>query len=160
MTLFEKWKRATRRRFKMSYRRSLKQVEERYEKTIEELNERRAAHERALRVQHAREIEHERAKAGALAREIARVRLEVGPKQYTTRFTLYATLDESFMLGARNLKDMMPYVIKVLVAMMEREFAQVDFNRLKPIDPGPRPTKYPTFRVDSDDPSFDDMRSW
>lgn len=102
----------------------------------------------AIRQQFETETQRIEQRAEQLTSEIARVRLECGPSHYGARFMMYVTMDEKFMLNARDLKEMGPYVVKRLVCSIEREFAQIDFTRMKPIIPG-SPYEKPHYRIDS-----------
>lgn len=159
MTQFEKWKRSARHRFKVAYKRTLKIEREKFQKQIDALKDQQAQALRDIRNAWARDVEQEREKAATIAMEIARVRLEVTPtSSFTTRFMMTTILDQHFMLNAQNLKEIGPYVVKMLVALITREFAQIDFTRLKPVVPDRPPGRnyVPTLRMDS----HDDMRSW
>lgn len=157
MTLFEKWKRAARHRFKAAYKRTLQIERAKMKKQIEALKDEHRRRILSIQDQMAHAIHTEREKSVALAREVARVRMEFGPEQFGTRFTLYATMGERFVMHSRDLKDHMAYIVEVLASMIKREFSQIDFSRVKPIDPRPG-DKYPVFRIDPK--SHDDMRSW
>lgn len=81
-------------------------------------------------------LSREQQEAGTkLAAQIARVRLEYGRANYGQRFTLYATMDEKFMIHATDLKEHAAYIIDYLAAMIKREFHQIDFTRMKPVVP-------------------------
>ena len=160
MTLFERWKRSARHRFKVSYKRTLQVEQVRMQKRIDDLKAQHAKQVAEMGANYVRLIEQERLKAEAVAREVMRIRLECGPQKYGTRFTMYATMDEQFVLNSRDLKTHAEYIIKLLSAMIQREFQQIDFSRIKPIDPGPTPSKYPVFRIEPSSTSFDDTRSW
>lgn len=155
MTLFEKWKRATRRRFRASYKRTLQVEREKMQKQIDDLNDQHARQVRALRDEAARVLHEERGKSVALAKEVARIRFEYGPEQFGTRFTVYATMCERFIMYSRDLKEHMSYIVELLMHMVKKEFAQIDFSRVKPVDPRPG-DKYPVYRIE---PTYD-PRSW
>lgn len=157
MTLFEKWKRAARHRFKVAYKRTLQIERTKMQKRIDDLKDQHARQVRDMGTNYTRLIEEERAKGVALAREVARIRMEYGPEQFGTRFTLYATMGERFVMYSQDLKTHMSYIVEVLAEMIKREFNQIDFSRVKPIDPRPG-DKYPVFRIEPK--SHDDMRSW
>lgn len=90
--------------------------------------------------------EQEKATA-RLAAEITRLRLEVGPAQYGTRWTMTVSFDETFMRHATSLKELSSVVIPVLARRIEAEVAHIDFSRAKPVPDSDR--KNPRFTFDA-----------
>lgn len=132
---FDQWKRSVLHRFRSSFKRSLAVEREKYEKALDELKEKHKVELQRVRDSYRLEINGQDEQATRLAREISRIRLEFGPEQYGMRFQMYVTMDERFMLNVQNLKDMGPYIIDKLTLLIKREFAQIDFTRMKPVVP-------------------------
>jgi len=96
----------------------------------------------------ARELNLLEERFAGLAKDVARVRLEFGPTQFGSRFTLYATFDENFIYHSHDLKSFAPVVLEMLTAKIRREFSTIDFGRAKRVMPdGPTPERYPRFRL-------------
>ena len=150
MTKFEMWKRNARKRLRARYRGSLKQAQAQHQAALDAL---RQEHKAALKrqqdyfdqIRREDEIKYE-----ALVKEVAQVRLEWGPQRFGSRFMLYVRMDESFIHGIRDLKTHGPYVVDKLAMLIKREFAQIDFSRIKPITPKFPPGRdyFPTFVFD------------
>lgn len=150
MNKFEKWKRNARRRLRAGYRGSLRQEQERFQQEAAIL---KAEYDRKLKQQQDR-FDLIRAqdedKYNGLVKEIAQIRLEWGPQKFGSRFSLYVRMDESFIHGVRDLKEYGPYVVDRLAMLIKREFSQIDFCRVKPIEPRypPRGEWYPAFTIE------------
>jgi hypothetical protein len=129
------------RALRMNYEKTLKMAEERLQADFDKkLN---AVKDRFIIDQE--QIQRE---AQRLANEIARVRLDFGPARYGARFTMQVSMDENFMGNARDLKEVGPYVIEMLTMKIRREFAQIDFGRVKPVMPATR-SDAPVWRIES-----------
>ena len=118
-----------------NYDLAIKRKENWYEEQVGKLGRAHLKEEEVLRTQHRRELIEEQEKVSRLVKEIARVRLEFGPGRYGTRWQMTVTFDDNFMTGANDLKQIGPYVIQRLCRQIEREFAQIDFGRAKPVMP-------------------------
>ena len=88
-----------------------------------------------------------------MSKEVIRLKLEFGAFEFGTRWTLYATMADSFMRHTHDLKGVAKVIIQQLSHMIQAEFAQIDFGRVKPVDPGPDPygSRYPRFIVEPKD---------
>lgn len=84
---------------------------------------------------------------GRLAREVTRVKLEFGPMKFGTQWTMHATMADSFVRNSHDLKDNAEAIITRLAHMIVREFKQIDFSRIKPIDQGPDVSRLPRYEV-------------
>jgi hypothetical protein len=78
---------------------------------------------------------------------VTRVKLEFGPMKFGSQWTMYATMSDTFVRNSGDLKDYAEVVIRQLSAMIVREFKQIDFSRIKPIDVGPDPSRLPRYEV-------------
>jgi len=124
--------RSLRRRLRAGYRGALER------NTINAEANARAFYEKKLAEAKA-EMEHKVAvltarteAAEATAREVLRVRMEYGPRNFSTRFTLFATCEEAWICNAHDLSRHMDLIVDRLAQMIVREFRQIDFNRVKP----------------------------
>lgn len=123
--------RSLRRRLRTSYRRSLeKSTDEAEARAAAELARKVAANmERASQL-----VREAQEKLALVSREVVDLRLRYQPGPRSSRFTLYATMDEQFVRYASDLKLASQYIIEVLAARIRSEFGQIDFSRMKPVD--------------------------
>lgn len=119
---------------RLNYDRSLEQRAEEF-RTKELALKREYEQKVAVNERRYRELltDHEE-RLARLSRDVMRIRLTFGPTQFTSRYTLSATMDESFMKHSVALKENSEYIIRMLAAKIAREFAQIDFCRAKPVD--------------------------
>jgi hypothetical protein len=54
---------------------------------------------------------------------------------------------DNFVRNSYDLKTSAEVIIRQLAAMIVREFKQIDFSRIKPIDQGPDPSRLPRYEV-------------
>ena len=59
-------------------------------------------------------------------------------------------MDERFMMYVHDLKDISGYILDVLTMKIKREFHQIDFSRVKPIQPSWDRKESPRYTFDSD----------
>ena len=120
------------KKLRLNYEQNLKRVNEGFTAQLLELEKLRKSELARIESRHRIAEERQQESWAKLAKEILRVRLEFGPEKFGTRFTLYVTMCESFMLNAMDLKTNAPYLLEVLTAKIAREFKQIDFARAKP----------------------------
>ena len=142
---------AVHKNLRANYDAAIKRLESKHADDISALDARLEQRLKDERIRHSQDLARAEEFGSKLAGEIARMRLEFGPQKFGTRFVLYVTMDENFMLNARDLKDYAGYVIEILAAKVKVEFQQIDFSRAKPVVPDrmPREGEYPVFRIDA-----------
>jgi hypothetical protein len=148
------WKRRVRRRFKHSFKGTLRDIQQKNQEALDLIESKHYMERRKELERHTAEVVCMEERMASVAREIARVRLEISKTaSYGTRFMMTATMEQGFMMGAANLKDIGPYIIEHLTALIRREFAQIDFTRMKPVVPDTQPGKdwRPSWVLDSQD---------
>lgn len=126
---------AVHRRLRLNYDEAARQVREQAEQQVLDAKADFEERLRAIRDNHARELSLRDEQVAKLAREISRVSLEFSPHKFGARFIMCAQMDENFIIHARDLKELGPFVIERLALMIQREFARVDFSRPQPILP-------------------------
>ena len=147
------WKKAARRRFKNSYRRTLAVMREEFEAKLAVERQKTENYMKTRAIEQRQHEDRVQADAARLANEIARIRMEFGPQKYGTRFQMYVTMDETFMMNAQDLRTFAPYIVDKLSALIKREFSTIDFARVQPIVPKlpPLGAYYPRFAIDTRD---------
>ena len=143
--------RSLRKRLRAGYRGALENNTRNAEANARGYYDKKLAEEKAkLAVEREGLIQRTEA-AEATAREVLRVRLEYGPRAYSTRFMLYATCEESWIRNARDLSFHMHVIIDMLARKLVQEFRQIDFSRVKPNRFEPDEShvnRYPVFYVE------------
>jgi hypothetical protein len=122
--------RATRRRLRASYHRQVRIEVADIAEQLHRAYDGKARAERDRASLGIREAEDKLAKVSA---EVLRLRLEYGPDDWGSRYTLFATMRQSFIERTHNLKEIAGYIIENLSHRLRAEFAQVDFSRVKPV---------------------------
>ncbi len=147
------WRKATRRRFKNSYRQSLKVARDKFNDRLVAILAEHKAELKTRDIQRRQFEERVQEDATKLAHEIARIRLEFGPQRFGTRFQMYVTMDEAFMLNAQDLKTYSGFIVDKLSMLIKREFATIDFARAQVLVPklADMQNRYPTFYIDTRD---------
>lgn len=143
--------RSLRKRLRAGYRGSLELYKRYAEDDARALYERKLADEKAKLAVEREGLIQRAEQAEATAREVLRVRLEYGPRAYSTRFTLFAACDERWICNARNLSFHMHLIIDMLAHKLVNEFRQIDFSRVKPnrFEPDENHVnRYPVFYVE------------
>lgn len=123
--------RATRRRWRQSYKRTLRK------RTEEIATQAREQTAKGLQNEHDRataRIKVAEDRMSALAAEVTRVRLITTHKKLSRRWMLTVQFDETFMQYARDLKTAGGVIVYQLTNEMIRSMHMLDFSRMKPID--------------------------
>lgn len=144
------WFKRSRRRLRAGYRGALERNTINAEANARGYYEKKLAEAQARMDSRVALLERRTEAAERAALEVLRVRLEYGPRRFSTRFTLYATCEETWIRNANDLAQHMEVIVHMLAAKITHEFRQIDFGRVKPNrfepDEEGRPHRYPVWR--------------
>jgi hypothetical protein len=143
--------RSLRKRLRAGYRGALERNSINAEANARAFYEKKLSEEKSRMASEVAELTRRTEAAEATAREVLRVRLEYGPRAYSSRFTLYATCEDRWIRNARDLSQHIDLILVRLAHMLIHEFKQIDFSRVKPnrFEPDEHHVnRYPVFFVE------------